>query len=44
MTLPSRHVQGWGLALLAVGCIGLDLSWLLSWFTIALVAAGALKL
>ncbi len=42
--LPSRRLQWWTQASLAVSCIGLDLSWLLSWFTLALVVAGALKL
>ncbi|EDY38255.1 transglutaminase domain protein [Cyanobium sp. PCC 7001] len=42
--LPSRRLQWCAQASLAVGCIGLDLGWLLSWFTLALVAAGALKL
>jgi transglutaminase-like putative cysteine protease len=42
--LPSRRLQWWAQASLAMGCIGLDLSWLLSWFTLALVLAAALKL
>ncbi|SBO43913.1 transglutaminase domain-containing protein [Cyanobium sp. NIES-981] len=39
-----RRLQWWAQASLALGCIGLDPGWLLSWFTLALVLAGALKL
>jgi transglutaminase-like putative cysteine protease len=42
--LPSRRLQGLTLAVLALGCLGLDPGWLLGAFTVALVGMAGLKL
>lgn len=44
MALPSRRLQWLALAVLALGCAGLDPGWLLGMFTLVLVLAAGLKL
>jgi transglutaminase-like putative cysteine protease len=43
-SLPPKRLQWLALAVLAVGCLGLDPGWLLGAFTLALVLMAALKL